>query len=473
MLLNRNALKCCSGQLNCPRRAFLPAKPVGCGRPAVTRNSRRLAVAVKAQEQEFGLAPAKPKTPYGEMLQYYLRMEPQLFRAAVDQQLVRMKEEKDAKDAAAAAAAASADESGDEAGKQQRSKSELVLYQRMEEVRAMEVRATLEDLMYVSILEKFVLLQVEMLPRLDGFVDAGPANLVALTEGIHSREALELVREHMLGVMGAAASAKFSTELIKMSKFQMAQVYAASIMFGYFLRRVDTRFQLEAALGVLDERSQEEAVARLERLFAQADDLDVSSDTDAPGPIVDILGSQEEEDPIPSSSSSDSSKASSSSSGSSEAGSSEAGSRPRGPVRSDSSRGRSALRKYIEGFDQATMIDTARVVSAEGAALVERQTTALFGDIKELTQQMQEAVGQDVSSAEELYSRIQRAVQTNAIETVTMTIATQRRCVLEAVAFGTFLRDVETSVNTDYGLLTPLPPPKLPPGAAEDPRMGV
>jgi hypothetical protein len=32
----------------------------------------------------------------------------------------------------------------------------------------MEVRATLEDLMYVSILEKFVVLGVEMLPRLDG-----------------------------------------------------------------------------------------------------------------------------------------------------------------------------------------------------------------------------------------------------------------------------------------------------------------
>lgn len=39
---------------------------------------------------------------------------------------------------------------------------------RMEEVRANEVRATLEDLMYVSILEKFVLLGVEMLPRMDG-----------------------------------------------------------------------------------------------------------------------------------------------------------------------------------------------------------------------------------------------------------------------------------------------------------------
>jgi hypothetical protein len=32
---------------------------------------------------------------------------------------------------------------------------------------------------------------------------------------------------------------------------------------------------------------------------------------------------------------------------------------------------------------------THRVVSAEGAALVERQTTALFGDIKALTKQMQ------------------------------------------------------------------------------------
>lgn len=57
-----------------------------------------------------------------------------------------------------------------------------------------------------------------------GFVDPGAANLIALTEGIHSKEALELVREHMLGVMGAAANNKFSTELIKMSKFQMAQV---------------------------------------------------------------------------------------------------------------------------------------------------------------------------------------------------------------------------------------------------------
>jgi hypothetical protein len=154
------------------------------------------------------------------MLQYYLRMEPQLFHAAVDQQLQRLKEEKDAKEEAVRKS-----QEEDEQQQTPRSKSDLVLYQRMEEVRqnqpadtcsctcflllwlwllgvvaavtsaandssqsstvfnpallppllthvpqlrAMEVRATLEDLMYVSILEKFVVLGVEMLPRLDG-----------------------------------------------------------------------------------------------------------------------------------------------------------------------------------------------------------------------------------------------------------------------------------------------------------------
>lgn len=122
----------------------------------------------------------------------------------------------------------------------------------------------------------------------------------------------------------------------------------------------------------------------------QADDYESSDNPDAAGPIVDILTSLEDDD-TPSSSSNSSSRTSSglgaSSSGRSDD-TADSG-RPRGPVRSASSKGRSALRKYIEGFDQATMIDTARVVSAEGAALVERQTTALFGDIKALTKQMQ------------------------------------------------------------------------------------
>jgi hypothetical protein len=49
-------------------------------------------------------------------------------------------------------------------------------------------------------------------------------NLTALTEGIHSKEALELVKEHILGVMGPVSTTQFSNVAVKMSTFQMAQV---------------------------------------------------------------------------------------------------------------------------------------------------------------------------------------------------------------------------------------------------------
>lgn len=62
---------------------------------------------------------------------------------------------------------------------------------------------------------------------------------------------------------------------------------------------------------------------------------------------------------------------------------------------------------------------------------------------------------------EQVMERVAKAVETDKVETVTMTVGTQRRAVLEAVAYGTFLRDVETWVQTDYNLLTPLPPPRI------------
>lgn len=57
-----------------------------------------------------------------------------------------------------------------------------------------------------------------------GVVDVGPTNLTALTEGLHSKEALELVKEHLLGVMGPTSATQFSNVAVKMSTFQMAQV---------------------------------------------------------------------------------------------------------------------------------------------------------------------------------------------------------------------------------------------------------
>ena len=120
---------------------------------------------------------------------------------------------------------------------------------------------------------------------------------------------------------------------------------------------------------------------------------------------------------------------------------------------------------------------------------METQSTALFGDVKQLTRQMQEAVGKDVNSLEEVMQRVQQAVEQEKVKHVAavilcsmhygravglvnrrstrsllvvlqvdvmqVTVATQRRAVLEAIAFGSFLRDVETYVDSEYQLLTP------------------
>lgn len=110
-------------------------------------------------------------------------------------------------------------------------------------------------------------------------------------EGVHSRDAVELVKEHVLSVLGPASMA-FSNTMIKMSKLQGAQVYAASLMFGYFLRRVDRRFQLDKAMGTLPELP-EDAVDRLNRLLAQADSVDDSDDPDSARPAEPFYSRQD------------------------------------------------------------------------------------------------------------------------------------------------------------------------------------
>lgn len=58
--------------------------------------------------------------------------------------------------------------------------------------------------------------------RMDSIVE-NQTNLKTLTEGIHSKEALELVREHVLGVMGPASMA-YSNTMIKMAKLQVSNL---------------------------------------------------------------------------------------------------------------------------------------------------------------------------------------------------------------------------------------------------------
>ena len=80
------------------------------------------------------------------------------------------------------------------------------------------------------------------------------------------RMCCEMVKELLMGMLGPQASNAYSNTLVRMSKLQCAQMYAASIMFGYFLRKADKRFKLDRAMGTLPMNPMDSAKA-LEELF--------------------------------------------------------------------------------------------------------------------------------------------------------------------------------------------------------------
>ncbi|XP_076888981.1 UV-B-induced protein At3g17800, chloroplastic-like [Bidens hawaiensis] len=70
-------------------------------------------------------------------------------------------------------------------------------------------------------------------------------------ELLHSPEALEMIQSHLALILGSRVSD--STSIAEISKLRVGQVYAASVMYGYFLKRVDQRFQLEKTTKILPE----------------------------------------------------------------------------------------------------------------------------------------------------------------------------------------------------------------------------
>jgi hypothetical protein len=391
-----------------------------------------------------------PGSAHGQMLAHVLDNESHLFTAAVEATLDRMSEELDAEEQRQGSVDVTADE-----GESGRTRSDapggadggLVLFRRIQAMRAAERRNGVQDVMYANILQKFRTLNVDMLPPLDEeMLHLRGVDLTQLTNGVHSVEALSMVKEHLMGMLGPEASAAYSNTLVRTSKLQAAQMYAASIMFGYFLRKADKRFSLDRAMGTLP-LNPEESARSLEALFESASAMDSVDEADAAG--FNLNGARGD---FPSFDGND---------GVSD-----------DYASTDETRasGKTTLKQYIQSFDAATLAETARVVSLEGVVLAERQTGALFGSVEALAREMQSALegsgnGQPITSPEELMRRVEDVVGNGKVKTVTLPVATQRRVVLEAVAFGSFLRDAEAFVDARDGrLLTPAPARQGPPG---------
>ncbi|KAM7258489.1 hypothetical protein ACFE04_014230 [Oxalis oulophora] len=317
------------------------------------------------------IAPLHFQTPVGQLLSQILLTHPHLLIAAVDQQLHNLQHH--------------TDQQGNESAPTQD-----LLYKRIAEVREKEKQKTLEEILYCLIVHKFVENEISMIPKITstsdpvGRVDFWP-NQEQKLESVHSPEAFEMIQSHLSLVLGERTVGPLET-IVQISKIKLGKLYAASIMYGYFLRRVDQRFQLERTMNTLPEGFNEDR-ARFEdptpanRLWDLGDLIRIEPEDNDGGGFSD---------------------------------------------------GKSyGLRSYVMYLDAETLQRYATIRSKESVSLIEKQTQALFGrpDIK---------------------VRDDGSLDTSSDEVLALSFSGLTMLVLDAVGFGSFMWDAESYVESKY-----------------------
>ncbi|CAN4085451.1 unnamed protein product [Withania somnifera] len=333
------------------------------------------------------IAPLQLESPIGQFLSQILTSHPHLVPAAVDQQLEQLKVDRDA-----------------EQQKEEPSPTgtDIVLYRRIAEVKANERKKTLEEILYALVVQKFMDANVSLVPAISPSessdrIDSWPSQDDKL-ERLHSPEANEMIQNHLALILGSRLGD--NSAVAQISKLRVGQVYAASIMYGYFLRRVDQRFQLEKSMKVLpqgvdDEDSSIQQVAGEDIRSADRSDTSVRSTPQ----------SHPELSPW-------------SAGGVSPGGFGE-GIKP------------TKLRNYVMSFDGETLQRYATIRSREAIGMIEKHTEALFG-------------------RPEIVITPQGTVDSSKDELIKISFGGLKQLVLEAVTFGSFLWDVESYVDSRY-----------------------
>ncbi|XP_051137758.1 UV-B-induced protein At3g17800, chloroplastic [Andrographis paniculata] len=323
------------------------------------------------------LAPLELESPVGQLLAQILQTHPHLHLATAEQQLENLKVQRD-----------------DEKDQMAPSSQDLLLYKRIAEVKEKDRKKTLEEILYCLIVQRFVDKGISMIPKISatsdpaGRVDLWP-NQEQKLESVHSPEAFEMIMSHLSLVLGERVVGPLDT-IIQISKIKLGKLYAASIMYGYFLRRVDERYQLERSMNTLPEGFGEDLVTfeepKPERQLWDPDSLIriYPDDGDGGG----ILNSSSEEKSY-------------------------------------------KLRSYVMYLDAETLQRYAAMRSKEALSLIEKQTQALFGR-------------PDITVKDD------GSLDTSNDEVVSLTFSGLTMLVLEAVAFGSFLWDAESYVESKY-----------------------
>ncbi|KAK1379073.1 UV-B-induced protein, chloroplastic [Heracleum sosnowskyi] len=320
------------------------------------------------------LAPLELESPVGQLLAQILHTHPHLLPAAVDQQLENLTNDRETQREEAATSSLG-----------------LSLYKRIAEVKEKERQMAVEEIIYCLVVQKFLDSGISLIQKVSttsdpaGRVDFWP-NQEHKLKSVHSPEAFEMIESHLSLVLGDRVVGPVN-DIVQISKLKLGKLYAASIMYGYFLKRVDERFQLEQSMNTLPEGFKEEQQSFQQppqSPFWDPDSLIRLMPDDGDGGQLDSLEDKSYR-----------------------------------------------LRSYVMYLDAETLQRYATIRSKEAISLIEKQTQALFGR-------------PDIRIAED------GSLDTSSDEVVSVTFSGLTMLVLEAVAFGSFLWDAESYAESKY-----------------------
>lgn len=380
------------GSLKFSQSILAPGSQWSCAYSKRSRKNFCARAAGNYDENSKPIAPLQLESPTGQFLSQLLKDHPHLLPAAVDQQLERLVADRDA---------AAEQELPSSTG------TELVLYRRIAELKAAERRKALEEIIYALVVQKFMDASISLIPCISmpdpmtGQIDTWPKQDHML-EAVHSSEAFEMIKNHLALVLGNRLLD--SNSIAQISKLRVGQVYAASVMYGYFLRRVDQRFQLEKSMKTLPSGLNDESDAEqpLSNNSKTKDEFQTRySSPQVASAAMPGAPSEPEFNPTV------------------------YGTRGVKPCK---------LRAYVMSFDPETLQKYATMRSKEGVSIIEKHSEALFGRPEV------QIVGGSVAATND--------------EIIKISFSGLTSLVLEAVTFGSFLWDVESYVDSRYHFVT-------------------
>ncbi|XP_068666263.1 UV-B-induced protein At3g17800, chloroplastic-like [Aristolochia californica] len=317
--------------------------------------------------------PLEPTSSAGKFLSSILQNHRHLFPFAVSEQLEALAADRDG-------AIARLENS--------MSSTESCLHGRIAEMKEEESQIAIEEVLYMLIVHKFSEIDVPMVPRLSTYMSNGRLEILAFKEreleSIHGIEALDMIREHLSTIIGYRGKPDISDNwtTTPVPRLQLGRIYAASVMYGYFLKSASLRHHLDQTVTCTQYDPSLGCMFCLPFSDQRADWWEDLFPDQANTVSPTCQGSRQ--------------------------------------------RNTETLCEYVMQFDCVTLQRCAKLKTKEAVNLIERHTWALFGDDEK---------GRDGSD-----------------EIVHATISSLRRLVLEAVAFGSFLWDVEAYVDSFYRL---------------------